>query len=99
MNLSRISPRIILALAIIIIAIVVAFRSWSKDMLSTKMLIAAALFLIGLHLLWMELHHARGDHHEGNERNERKKRNGHKDDCGCDECKGRHHEVLNSQQE
>ena len=97
MHLTRLSPRIILALAIIIIAIVVAWRSWSKDMLSNKMLVAVALFLIGLHLLWMELHHANESHTEV-DRRDRKKRNGHKDDCGCDECKDRHHEVLNSQE-
>ena len=98
MHLSRISPRIILALAIIIIAIVIAYRSWSKDLLAAKMLIAVALFLIGLHLLWFELHHAREEHSTGGDRKDRKKRNGHKDDCGCDECSGRHHEVLNSQE-
>ncbi len=99
MHLGRISPRIILALAIVIIAIVVAYRAWAKkDMMASKMLIAVALFLVGLHLLWIELHNARDGNRDADDRRGRGKRNGHKDDCGCDECKERHHSVLNAQE-
>lgn len=83
MHLTRLSPRLVLAISIIIIAIVIAYRSWSKDLMANKMLVAAALFLIGLYLLWLEWGLACDDRKD--DRDHKKKRDGDKDG---------HHEVL-----
>lgn len=103
MHLTRLSPRVILAIAIIIIAFVIAYRTWTKSagagLTGSKMLIALALLLIGLHLLWAEFHFAQDDSREDSgKRRDHKKRNGHKDDCECDECRNHHHEVLSKQE-
>lgn len=103
MHLSHLSPRIILAIVIIIVSIVIAYRTWTKSaaagLTGSKMLIAVSLLLIGLHLLWAELHHAQHDRREDHGKHGgHKKRNSHKDDCECDECRSHHHEVLNKQE-
>jgi len=50
-----ISPRIILAIIILIMAILIIWRHWTKDYLAQHNLVGATLLLIGIYLIWLEL--------------------------------------------
>lgn len=49
-----ISLRVILAIIILILAIVIIWKHWTKDYLSQNNLVGGTLLLIGIYLIWLE---------------------------------------------